>query len=410
MLYDLESRRAIQTGPDASSWLLDMMASSFGKSKQPHLEPTTVALSTLNNVANVLINQIQPVRLHPRLSHEDLKYNLKKDELAIVYFAGSRGLYALTVDETGTRRVHYVAINAEVLFQLCQKFRAQIVAHTDVSGTAVELYRITLGKVAELEGKTRLKIWPDGPLQFVPFQALKSRPDAKYLVQSYMISYLTGVSGAATPQTGDSSGALLLVGNPDGSLPAAEDEVNSISHLPGFKPVPLIERQATLQNLQRNVGAAGLVHFATHARANELQPNFSFLQLAPYDRLYSIDLGGMRFAGKQVFLSACETNVGEYIPGEDIYGISDVFLAAGAGSVVATLWRVESQSSALFAERYYSAWQAEKDGAAALAQVARDFIEGRSYLERNGEAVTLKDPIYWAGFNRIEPWSSLAVQ
>jgi CHAT domain-containing protein len=406
LLYDLRSRGAIQGGPDAA-WVLDLLASSFNKDK-PEVDPDTVALSTLNNVANVLINQIQPVRLHPHLSHEDWKYNLKKNELAIVYFAGSRGLYALTVDDKGTRHLHYVTISAEALSQLCQKFRAQIVAHTDVSSTAAELYRITLGTITELEGKTRLKIWPDGPLQIIPFQALKSRPDAKYLVQSYVISYITGASGSTRP-AGDVTGEMLLVGNPDGSLPAAEDEVNSISQLPGFKSV-VLKQDATLQNLQRYINAADFVHFATHARANEVQPNFAFLQLAPYDRLYSIDLAGMRFAGKQVFLSACETKLGEYIPGEDIYGISDVFLTAGAGSVVATLWRVESGSSALFAERYYAAWQAEKDGAAAVAQVARDFIEGRAYLERNGEVITLKDPIYWAGFNRMEPWSSFVAQ
>jgi len=408
-LYDLESRQAIETGPDFSSWLLDLMAESF-KGNKPQVEPPEVALSTLNNVANVLINQIQPIRLHPSLSHDEPKYNLRQNELAIVYFAGSRGLFAVTVDEAGTRRVHYVAINSQTLSQLCKKLRAQIVAREDVSKTAADLYRITLGNIPELAGKTRLKIWPDGPLQFVPFQALKALPDGNYLVQSYVISYITGVAVAPSPQADDASRQLLLVGNPDGTLSAAEDEVNNISRLPGFKSVPLIEREATLQKLQHNIAAAGVVHFATHARANEVQPNFSFLQLAPYDRLYSIDLGGMRFAGKQVFLSACETRVGEYMPGEDIYGISDVFLAAGASSVVATLWRVESQSSALFAERYYPAWQADKDGAAALAQVARDFIEGRSYLERNGDIVTLKDPVYWAGFNRMEPWSTLTTK
>jgi CHAT domain-containing protein len=194
------------------------------------------------------------------------------------------------------------------------------------------------------------------------------------------------------------------VGNPDGTLSAAEGEARKIAQLPGFDSgEPLIRGTATLENIRSRLPDAGLVHFATHARASDSYPNFSYLQLANSDRLYSIDLGGLPFYGKRVFLSACDTSLGQNLAGDDIYGVADAFLADGASSVISTLWRIESESSALFAERYYALLSQFPSEAVSLSAVAREFIEGKWYIEQGGRIVTLTDPIYWAGFNHLRP-------
>lgn len=45
-------------------------------------------------------------------------------------------------------------------------------------------------------------------------------------------------------------------------------------------------------------------------------------------------------------LSACETNVGEYIEGEGVFALSRGFLAAGARRVIASQWSVNDASTA----------------------------------------------------------------
>jgi CHAT domain-containing protein len=92
---------------------------------------------------------------------------------------------------------------------------------------------------------------------------------------------------------------------------------------------------------------------------------------------------------------------GRIFPGEGIYGAADSFLAGGAASVISTLWRVESDSSALFARRYYEFLVQTRDAASALAMTEREFIQGKWYTEKGGTPVTFDAPVYWAGFNRL---------
>jgi CHAT domain-containing protein len=296
----------------------------------------------------------------------------------------------------------FVPVSSGDLSNLSTLFRSAIEEHGSPAEAGAKLYESLLGDLSNLSAIKHLNIAPDGVLNLVPFQALKSGPNAPYLIQQYSVTYITG----ATAESGTSNEGLrvLLVGNPDSTLPAAEDEVNAIAGIKDFEShEPLLDAAATLARIEEQLPPVSLVHFATHARANELYPNFAFLQLAQGERMYSYDLGGMTFAGKQVFLSACETRKGSILPGDDVYGIADAFLASGASSVVATLWRIESDSSALFALRYYHFLAATHDPSEAVAQAAREFIDGRQKINRNGSLTALEDPIFWAGFSQLVP-------
>ena len=102
---------------------------------------------------------------------------------------------------------------------------------------------------------------------------------------------------------------------------------------------------ATRLGLARELPRSRFVHLAAHARFNEDHPSFSYVQLARGDRLYSLDLDGLSFEGRHVFLSACETGLGQAVPGDDVYGLANAFIASGVASTVASLWRVESAST-----------------------------------------------------------------
>jgi CHAT domain-containing protein len=94
-----------------------------------------------------------------------------------------------------------------------------------------------------------------------------------------------------------------------------------------------------------------------------------------------------------VVLSACQTAlasgaVADVPPGDDWVGLTQAFLQAGAGEVLASLWRVEDRATARLMELFYRGLASGESEAAALAGAQRTMLRepGRSH------------PFYWAGF------------
>jgi CHAT domain-containing protein len=142
------------------------------------------------------------------------------------------------------------------------------------------------------------------------------------------------------------------------------------------------------------------VHVATHAVMNVRNPMFSRVELArgssggPDDdgRLEVHELLGMTVTSRLVVLSGCETGVGaawstQFDRGEDYATLAQAFLYAGARSVVATLWRVEDEGAAVFAERFYRHLR-QLTPAVALARAQTEMMRDSRYTA----------PFYWAAY------------
>jgi len=63
---------------------------------------------------------------------------------------------------------------------------------------------------------------------------------------------------------------------------------------------------------------------------------------------------GMTFEARLVTLSACETALGRFDRGDNLFGFPAMFLALGAECVIGTLWEVESQSAQTFFTSLYN--------------------------------------------------------
>src|SRR5690606_33592059 len=93
---------------------------------------------------------------------------------------------------------------------------------------------------------------------------------------------------------------------------------------------------------------ADILHISCHARWGESSAEESCLFLAePLDGRDSGILTAYRIRnelalrpGAVVVLAACSTGLAEYSHHYDMFALPPAFLAAGAGAVLATLWRV----------------------------------------------------------------------
>ena len=170
-------------------------------------------------------------------------------------------LFVLTRAARVEVRVYPLAITQKDLTDLTERFRLLLsTVDNRFSQPARELYDLLLAPAAaQLRGKTRLVIVPDGPLWEVPFQALLT-PRDRYLTDDHTVFYVPSLTVLQQMMQPRQDGArrpakptLLALGNPalgqravaQGSARMADDTL---------EPLPEAERQ--VQALQGMYGSS----------------------------------------------------------------------------------------------------------------------------------------------------------
>lgn len=259
---------------------------------------------------------------------------------------------------------------------------------------------------ADLRGAEVLVILPYGMLYYLPFAALarETGPDeVTFLSEDIAIAYLNELTayglGTVAPPTFQEPSVLTAFANPDGSLPSADREVSGIAAL-----LPRSQREvhlgedadrAAALDLPRNTG---VVHFATHGVLNRQDLNESYLVLAD-GRLRQWEVYGLGLGERGTHLavlSACQTFPGQEQPGVEVLGLADAFIKSGAEAVLASLWAVQTESTAELMVRFYQ--RLLKDGDISRAEALRQAQLG---VLRDGRHA---HPYFWAPFVLYGDW------
>lgn len=105
------------------------------------------------------------------------------------------------------------------------------------------------------------------------------------------------------------------------------------------------------------------------------------------EALYGFDISRMNLSAQLVVLSACNTALGLYRPGEGLLSFVLSFVDGGVPSVVASLWQVDEAATKKLMVEFYRQLRKGQSYSAALARAKQCLID-------NGYS----DPFYWAGF------------
>jgi CHAT domain-containing protein len=300
--------------------------------------------------------------------------------------------------------------------------------------------RLLLPLLDLLEGGEQLYIVPDGELFTLPFDLLPL-DEENLAIDKWTITHLWN--------GGELAGAKLILGSPvlpsepvvisgpamDGGspseatagsrwkfarLPFAEEEGNNIAAILGA--IHLTNESATKDAVLAREGAE-MLHLATHsfyipreiagassglpdtllhrARAVLADPmERSGVALAGADLelntptrssagiLFASEVLDMDLRGTDLaVLSSCQSGLGDSHPGDGIQGLRRAFRAAGARTVVSSLWKVPDKATCDFMTDFYNRL---------MQQVKR----GQALREAKLALRTTysSDPLLWAGF------------
>jgi filamentous hemagglutinin family protein len=273
---------------------------------------------------------------------------------------------------------------------------------------------------------------PDRTLRNLAFAALvvPSSPEdkLKYLVEQYSIGIMPSFGLTDTRYVSAKNSKLLAMGT--GKFDQQEElkfspvEIASIAKV--YPSQVLSDADFTLKRLQgeRNQSGFGILHLSTHAEFNKGPLSNSYIQFFGKERLQFSDIHTQGFLDSAInllFLSACQTAQGSE---ESELGFAGLAAKSGVQSVLATLWSVRDQSTALLATEFYN--QLRKSApirAEALQKAQIALIQGTAKFKRNqmvlsdGTSVEISSPnlvknstlfqhpYFWAGFTMVgNPW------
>jgi CHAT domain-containing protein len=306
---------------------------------------------------------------------------------------------AIVVAPSGTRVVPLPATRTAV-DRLVAEMRRELVtsdmAQADLSRSVVDraagdsLSRILLAPIAPLlAGVTRLAVIPDGSLYLLPFDLLRMG-DAATVLDRFALSLLPsprflGAAGGRPPRVRPS--VLVLAGD----APGAEREARGVQQAWTAGPVTVTPPSAaTRQTVRADMARYAILHFATHAVADDADPLRSRLLIGvppSAETLAVSDIEALHTAARLVVLSACETEGGPLVEGVGPMGLARAFLVSGSRAVVATEWPVGAPTADLMRVFY------EKLAAGAPADLALRAAK----LAMRGSGAN-GQPFNWAAF------------
>jgi CHAT domain-containing protein len=342
----------------------------------------------------------------------DIQEDIPADTLILEYFVSASELYVFSIGKDYFN-VTSVQVSEEEIARLVTSYMRRSRKPSTrglalLERDAALLYDYLVRPVeGAMERFRNVVIVPFGVLYYLPFHALVRRDqgETQYLIERTRISYTTSATIMdLLSEERRSMETMLALGNPDGSLPGASEEVRRLKD-EIFKNRALVWTlaEASKENFFSHAHNYHILHIATHGLI-EKNPLDSYLLLAgttpEQQRLTLLDVAGytaLKQNTQLVFLSACrtaaESSEGEH--GTELITLAQAFAIAGPPTLIATLWEVSDRSTSLLVYRFYRELaEGASDTLDALRAAQLSLLRSEQY----------RSPFYWAPFVMIGSW------
>lgn len=255
-------------------------------------------------------------------------------------------------------------------------------------------------KGVDLKNKKNCIVIPDGVLGYIPFDALIS--DSAYkpaitewpfllkqanLYHSYSLQTRLQQQRAEHPSRSFAGFFISFDSSSLSSLPAVKKERDEIQAV--MVGDYYDDQKATSSVFNEKLSKVSVLHISTHAFLQGKE-NIPVLQLAD-DRFFLFELYGKAFHPQLIVLSACRTGHGMLSKGEGIISLARGFTTTGTAGIVAGLWDMNDETTALLMGSFYKSLSDGQNPANALHNAKLQWLQGQNGLQFQ------KLPYFWAG-------------
>ncbi len=359
------------------------------------------------------VNSMRMGASSQRIDITQLRQHLLPDQLMLAYYlyGGKLIIFAITAECLITYENPDGAVQLEYLLPLLH-------AHLQPSGwpdpqhpqqqvirrLLNKLYSLLIAPVVKLMPSTsgNLTIVPYGPLHKLPFHALYD--GTHFLIENFQINYLPACNmlmhlGNRKDEhllgyegTDDSTTSALAFGySSNGHLQRVLDETKMIATMLDGRCY--LEEKATIKRLFEQAHGSPIIHLATHGQSRLDAPNFSFVRMAD-GQLTAIDAFNLDLKTCElVTLSGCETGLALSGGGDEQLGLGRAFLAAGARSLVMSLWSVEDTATSELMQLFYQNLMRGDSKVQALQAAQCSLMHQTSSIYTH--------PYFWAAFRLV---------
>ncbi|HVF60881.1 MAG TPA: CHAT domain-containing protein [Thermoanaerobaculia bacterium] len=347
------------------------------------------------------------------LSIREVQEKLAKDVMLLESRATQEGIATWAITSSGWH-FRQAPVSSEKVQLLIGKFRAALMQGDDGASAplARELFHVMFSGLDHLLASRRTLVLVLGPgLEGLPTAALVDPRLGRFLVETHTIIVAPSARialSASRCQSKPTALRLLWVERPRvdplvsaslSPLSADRDVFPLLKSLFGHTRV-LSGRNATAREFLAQAGRHDIVYLGAHAIVSFRDHRTSRILLAPSGAgdhlgiLVPSQIAGAKLERTcTVFLAGCNTAAGPRSVTEGVMSLGHPFMAAGASSVIATLWKIEDHAAAAVALDFFVGVKNGLGPASAL--------RGAQLRLLNGMEPKFKSPGVWAGFQMI---------
>ena len=351
--------------------------------------------------ARALLDLLKGKGADPKLDTMQAVATMPPRTAAVVYHVLRNRTIVWTV-RAGVTQAAVIPVGQKELSVLVARYRRAVLhSASDMRVQASMLYDMLIRPLGLQPGEAMIVV-PHKALHYLPLQALVGSQG--YLIEERAVGTMPSLNAmVAIAKDGARTEAVLFaLGNPDLgdpvlALPGAEKEVKIIGSLyPGANI--FVRSEASKSRFISQAPGKGLIHVAAHATVDEIDPLYSAILLARAEQargeleareILQLDLSSARL----VTLSACESGLGKVSDGDEFFGFKRTFLAAGAQSLLVSLWAVEDESTANLMATFYREL-GDHPMLEALRQAQLTLLK----------STARSAPVFWAPFILVGDW------